>query len=124
MTETYAKSEAQAPRGSESVKELRTDPHSNQEIGQVGEKTRNKRITLDRKSSKRGTGVKNTVGGIIDQLIEDARKQLGKSRECVVWYQAETKECEEKLENLIKLKELQEQEPEEIDQDDEVSLEE
>ncbi|MEG4329981.1 hypothetical protein, partial [Microcoleus sp. herbarium5] len=49
------------------------------------------------------------VGGMLDQLIDDAEKQLVKSRECIVWYREEEKEYEQKLNNFRRLKQLHEQ---------------
>jgi phage shock protein A len=56
-----------------------------------------------------GASLVYAIGGILDQLIDDAEKQLVKSRECIVWYREEAKEYEQKLNNLRKLKELQQQ---------------
>ncbi len=115
MTETYAESETKASRGDEKSQKLRLDTDGSQNAGRTGERTGAKCLTPDRKNCTEGIGVKNAIGGILDQLIEDTRKQLGKSRECVVWYQSEIKEFEEKLKNLLQLKKLQEQQGQEID---------
>ncbi|MEG4066240.1 hypothetical protein QUA42_02610 [Microcoleus sp. Pol11C2] len=71
-------------------------------------------LRLDREASKEGIGDFNPFGGVIDQLIDDAKKQLVKSQECIVWYREEVKEYQQKLDNLIKLKELQEQQYQEM----------
>jgi phage shock protein A len=47
-----------------------------------------------------GASLVYAIGGILDQLIDDAEKQLVKSRECIVWYREEAKEYEQKLNNL------------------------
>ncbi|NQE38511.1 hypothetical protein [Microcoleus asticus] len=111
MTEDYGqKSEATGIRREEKSQELRIDAYGGEDAGRISEGSRNQRITSNRKSSKEGTGVKNTIGGILDQLLEDAEKQLAKSRECIVWYREEAKEYEQKIQNLRKLIELQDQE--------------
>ena len=46
---------------------------------------------------------------MLDQLIDDAEKQLVKSHECIVWYREEVKEYEQKLNNFRKLKQLHQQ---------------
>lgn len=125
MNETYGqKSKRETSWGDEESKELRTDANSSQDARRVSEGDGTQRLQPNRESSKEGIGLKSAIGGILDQLLEDAKKQLVKSRECIVWYREEAKEYEQKIENLRKLKELQEQEPEKIDQDDKVSLEE
>lgn len=121
MTETYAESEAEASRGDEKSQELRPDTDGSQNAGRSGERTGAECLTPNRKNCTEGISAKNAIGGILDQLIEDTRKQLGKSRECVVWYQSEIKEFEDKLKNLTQLKELQQQQ--EIDDEDQVNLE-
>lgn len=121
MTETYAESETEASRGDEKSQKLRPDTDGSQNAGRAGERTGAECLTPNRKNCTEGIGAKNAIGGILDQLIEDTHKQLGKSRECVVWYQSEIKEFEEKLKNLIHLKELQQQQ-QEIDNESEESL--
>jgi hypothetical protein len=120
MSDTYGqkKSEAKASRGDESSQELRFDANGGENAGRASEKSRTERLTLNRKSRQRGTGALCAIGGIIDQLIEDAHKQLVKSRECVVWYQSEVRESEQKLENLRNLKKLQEQAQVEDDEEE------
>jgi hypothetical protein len=124
MNDTYGqeKSKAKTSRGDEESQELRFDADGSQDVGRAREKTRAERLTLNRKSRQRRTGALCAIGGILDQLIEDARKQLVKSQECVVWYQSEVKESKEKLENLLNLKRLQESEQETEDDEDEVDL--
>jgi hypothetical protein len=122
MNDTYGqKSKAEASRRDENPEELRFDADSGENVGRISEKSRTQRLTLDRKSRQRGTGALCAIGGIIDQLIEDAQKQLVKSRECVVWYQSEVRESEEKLANLQNLKKLQEEAQAEDDEDPEAS---
>ncbi|MEG4842481.1 hypothetical protein [Microcoleus sp. B9-D4] len=79
-------------------------------------------LELDRENSAARAGNFNPFGGVLDQLIDDARKQLIKSNECIVWYREEVKEYEEKLNNLIKLKELQEQQYQEMRRQQEMLL--
>jgi hypothetical protein len=124
MNDTYGqkKSETETSRGNEKSQKLRIDADGGADVRRASEKTRAERLTLNRKSRQRGTGALCTLGGILDQLIEDARKQLVKSQECVVWYQSEVKESKEKLENLLSLKQLQESEQEAEDDEDEVNL--
>jgi hypothetical protein len=124
MNDTYGQKESKAKtsRGDEESQELRFDADSGPDVGRVSEKTRTERLTLNRKSRQGRTGALCAIGGILDQLIEDARKQLVKSQECVVWYQSEVKESKEKIENLLNLKKLQESEQETEDEKDEVNL--
>jgi hypothetical protein len=49
------------------------------------------------------------TGGIISQLIADAEDRLGKTRECIEWYEREEDEDLARLENLKKLQKLAEQ---------------
>ncbi|MEG4335432.1 hypothetical protein QUB40_26365 [Microcoleus sp. AT9_A2] len=79
-------------------------------------------LELDRENCSEGAGDFNPFGGVLDQLIDDARKQLIKSNECIVWYREEVKEYEEKLKNLVKLKELQEEQYQEMRRQQEVIL--
>ena len=89
------------------------------------------RLGFDRENSAAGAGDFNPFGGVIDQLIDDAKKQLVKSQECIIWYREEAKEYQDKLENLTKLKELQQQQfqqmkelqQQEADDEDQVNLE-
>ncbi len=124
MTETYAESETEASRGDEKSQKLWPDTDGSQNAGRVSTGTGTQRLALDRKNSTEGISAKDAIGGILHQLIEDARKQLAKSRECIVWYQSEAREYEEKLKNLTELMELQElQQQQEIDDEDQVNLE-
>lgn len=45
---------------------------------------------------------------ILDQLIDDTRDQLEKSRECIDWYIRESAEYEEKLKSLNELRAMAE----------------
>jgi hypothetical protein len=105
-------SETTRIRGTESEQNLRIDANSSSNAKRTSEGAGNQLITLNRESSKEGISPKSAIGGILDQLLEDAEKQLVKSRECIVWYREEAKEYEQKIENLRKLKKLEEQEPE------------
>ncbi len=116
MTESYAKSETQASRGDKSDEGIRLDTDSRENAGQVSTRDGTERLQPDRKNSSPGNFLGNAIGGILDQLIDDAEKQLVKSRECIVWYREEAKECEQKLNNLIKLRELQRQQQEQQQQ--------
>lgn len=116
------KSETEGIRGVEGHKSFRLNPYGSENAERVSEGVGHQSITLDRKSSTEGIGVKNAIGGILHQLIEDARKQLVKSRECIIWYQAEAEEYEEKLKNLVQLMELQEQQENTSIEDEDDSL--
>jgi hypothetical protein len=110
MTENYGKeSETEGVRGEEKRQDLWIDTNSGSNAGRVSERIRSELVTSDRENSKEGTSLVYAIGGILDQLIDDAEKQLVKSRECIVWYREEAKEYEQKLNNLRKLKELQQQ---------------
>jgi hypothetical protein len=110
MTEDYGKkSETKGVRGEEKRQDLWIDTNSGSNAGRVSEGIRSELVTSDRENSKEGASVVYAIGGILDQLIDDAEKQLVKSRECIVWYREEAKEYEQKLNNLRKLKELQQQ---------------
>jgi len=124
MNDTYGQKESEAKTswGDEKSQKLRSDADGSQDVGRISEKSRAERLTLNRKGRQRRTGALSTLGGILDQLIEDARKQLVKSQECVVWYQSEVKESKEKLENLLNLKKLQESQQETEDDEDDVSV--
>ncbi|TAE14061.1 MAG: hypothetical protein EAZ94_08270 [Oscillatoriales cyanobacterium] len=117
MIESYGKkSEAEGIRGEEERADLRSNSHSSKDAGRIGEGIRNQCISPDREGGEEGTGASDALGGILDQLIDDAQKQLVKSLECIVWYQSEARECEQKLNNLVKLKELQARQKEEQQQ--------
>lgn len=103
------KSKTEGIRGVEGHESFRLNPYGSENAERPSEGMGHQFLAPDRKSSTEGISVKNAIGGILHQLIEDARKQLVKSRECIIWYQAEAEEYEEKLKNLIQLMELQEQ---------------
>ena len=110
MTENYGKeSETEGVRGEEKRQDLWTNTNSSSNAGRVSEGIRSELVTSDRENSKEGASLVYAIGGILDQLIDDAEKQLVKSRECIVWYREEAKEYEQKLNNLRKLKQLQQQ---------------
>jgi hypothetical protein len=110
MTENYGKeSETEGVRGEKERQDLWIDTNSGSNAGRVSEGIRSELVTSDRENSKEGASLVYAIGGILDQLIDDAEKQLVKSRECIVWYREEAKEYEQKLNNLRKLKELQQQ---------------
>ncbi len=75
--------------GAEGHQSLRIDAYGSENAERVSEGAGNQFVALDRKSSKEGIDLKNPVGGILDQLLEDAEKQFVKSRECIVWYREE-----------------------------------
>lgn len=117
MIESYGKeSETEGIRREEERPDLRTNTNGSENAGRIGEGIGNQCISPDREGGEEGVGASDALGGILDQLIDDAQKQLVKSLECVVWYQSEAKECEQKLNNLIKLKELQARQKEEQQQ--------
>jgi hypothetical protein len=121
MTETYAKRETQSSRGDKKNKGLRVDANSGKDVGRTGQGAGSQRVQSDRENRSAGDLVGHTVGGILDQLIEDAEGQLVKTRECVVWYQSELKEREEKLQKLRKLKDLHQQQIQEDSEESEMS---
>jgi len=106
--------EAVGVRGSEGDESLRSYTYRSEAFSGVGARIGSQSLTVDREVSKEGIGGFNPFGGVIDQLIVDARKQLVKSEECIVWYREEVKEYQEKLDNLVKLKELQEQQQQQM----------
>jgi hypothetical protein len=106
MTETYAKSETHASRGKEGHEGVRFDADSSKNARRISTGIGVERFQSDREGSKEGNLLGHAVGGMLDQLIDDAEKQLVKSRECIVWYREEEKEYEQKLSNFRKLKEL------------------
>jgi hypothetical protein len=99
-------------------------PHANgsEALSGVGAGFGGQWLGLDREVGAARVGDFNPFGGVLDQLIDDARKQLVKSNECIVWYTEEVKEYQEKLNNLIKLKELQEQQYQEMRRQQEMLL--
>ncbi|MEP6517437.1 hypothetical protein [Microcoleus vaginatus] len=109
MTEIYAQSETQTPRGNEGNERIRPDSDSSETAGRASTGTRTQRFQPDRKDSEEGNFLSHAVGGMLDQLIDDAEKQLVKSRECIVWYREEEKEYEQKLNNFRRLKQLHKQ---------------
>ncbi len=108
------KSETVGVRGSESYKSLRPYTDGSEALSGVSGGFGNQSLTLNREASKEGTGNFNPFGEVIDQLIDDAKKQLVKSQECIVWYREEAKEYQEKLNNLVKLKKLQQQQQQQM----------
>ncbi|MEG4225548.1 hypothetical protein QUA35_06625 [Microcoleus sp. N9_B2] len=101
-------------RGIENEQDVYPDADGSTAFSGAGGRFGRQWLGLDREASKEGIGNFNPFGGVIDQLIDDAKKQLVKSQECIVWYRAEVQEYQEKLNNLIKLKELQEQQYQEM----------
>jgi hypothetical protein len=108
------KSEAVGVRGSESHESIRSYTHGSETLSGVSGGVGSQSVTINREDSKEGARDFDPFGGVIDQLIDDARKQLVKSQECIVWYREEAKEYQEKLNNLIKLKELQQQQQQQM----------
>ena len=109
MTEIYAKSETHAARGKEGDEGLRLDADSREDARRISTGIGTERFQPDRESGKEGNLLGYAVGGMLDQLIDDAEKQLVKSHECIVWYREEVKEYEQKLNNFRKLKQLHQQ---------------
>jgi len=108
------KSEAVGVRGSEGHESIRPYTHGSEALSGVSGGLGGQSVTINREDSKEGARDFDPFGGVIDQLIDDARKQLVKSQECIVWYREEAKEYQEKLNNLIKLKELQQQQQQQM----------
>ena len=108
------KSEAVGVRGSEGHESIRPYTHGSEALSGVSGGVGSQSVTINREDSKEGARDFDPFGGVIDQLIDDARKQLVKSQECIVWYREEAKEYQEKLNNLIKLKELQQQQQQQM----------
>lgn len=107
MTEIYGKEgETEGIRREEERPDLWTDTDSSGDAGRASQGVRYQRLSLNRESSQEGDILSYAVGGMLDQLIDDAEKQLVKSRECIVWYREEEKEYEQKLNNFRRLKEL------------------
>jgi len=109
MTEIYAKSETHASRGEEVSEGVRLDANSREDARRISTGVGIQPFPPDRKDSKEGNLLGYAVGGMLDQLIDDAEKQLVKSHECIVWYREEVKEYEQKLNNFRKLKQLHQQ---------------
>jgi vacuolar-type H+-ATPase subunit I/STV1 len=108
------KSEAVGVRGSQGHESIRPYTHGSEALSGVSRGLGGQSVTINREDSKEGARDFDPFGGVIDQLIDDARKQLVKSQECIVWYREEAKEYQEKLNNLIKLKELQQQQQQQM----------
>ncbi|WP_341730878.1 hypothetical protein [Microcoleus sp. EPA2] len=98
---------------SQSDESVRAYADGSEDAQRFGEGTRDKCVTPNREDSQKRVGSSCALGGILDQLIDDAEKQLVKSRECIVWYTEEVKDYEQKLNNLRKLKELQQKQEQE-----------
>ncbi|MEG4121906.1 hypothetical protein QUA43_31155 [Microcoleus sp. N9_B4] len=109
-------------RGTEEEHDVHSHADSGEALSANSGGFRTQLLGLNREDSAAGGGNFNPFGGILDQLIDDARKQLIKSNECIVWYKEEVKEYQEKLNNLIKLKELQEQQYQEMQQQQQMLL--
>lgn len=107
-------SETVGVRGSEGEQNVWPHTDRSEALSGAGGGLGSQLLTIDREASKEGTRNFNPFGGVIDQLIDDAKKQVVKSQECIVWYREEVKEYQQKLDNLIKLKELQEQQYQEM----------
>ncbi|MEG4964659.1 MULTISPECIES: hypothetical protein [unclassified Microcoleus] len=101
-------------RGSEGHESFRAYTYGSETLSGASARVGGQSLTIDREDSKEGTGSFDPFGGVIDQLIDDARKQWVKSQECIVWYRSEAEEYKQKLDNLIKLKELQQQQQQEM----------
>jgi hypothetical protein len=108
------KGETLRVRGSEGGQSVYPHTDSSEALSGVSARVGGQLLTLDRENSAAGVRDFNPFGGVIDQLIDDARKQLVKSQECIVWYREEAKEYQDKLNNLTKLKELQQQQHEQM----------
>ena len=116
------KSETLTVRGTENEQDFHYHADSGQAVSADSGRLRSEFVGLNREDSATGGRDFNPFGGILDQLIDDAKKQLIKSRECIVWYREEEKEYQEKVNNLIKLKELQEQQYQEMRRQHEMLL--
>lgn len=101
-------------RGSEGGQSVHPYTDGSEALSGASARVGGQLLTLDREDSAARVGNFDPFGGVIDQLIDDARKQLVKSQECIVWYREEAKEYQQKLDNLVKLKELQQQQQEEM----------
>src|SRR4028119_1556398 len=99
-------SQTERIRGSQEDNHLWIDTHGSTDAGRTSEGVRAVSLELYRKDCSEGDYSDDPLGGILDQLIDDAQKQFVKSQECIVWYQSEAKEIKVKLQNLKKLKEL------------------
>ncbi|WP_293126871.1 hypothetical protein [Microcoleus sp. bin38.metabat.b11b12b14.051] len=95
--------------GAEEECGVRPNANCREDAERASQGTGTECLTPDRENSAERNRHTNPIGGILDQLIDDARKQLGKARECVVWYQSEVKEYEQKLQTFVELKKVQEE---------------
>lgn len=109
-------------RGAEGQQSFYPNPDGSAAFAGASTGFRDQLFTFDRENSPARTANFNPFGGILDQLIDDVKKQLVKSRECIVWYREEEKEYQEKLNNLLGLKELQEQQYQEMRRQQELIL--
>ena len=116
------KSETLTVRGIEDEQDIHDHADSGEALSGVSARVGSQLLGLDREDSAARSGDFQPFGGVLDQLIEDTRKQLIKSNECIVWYREEVKEYEEKLKNLTKLKELQEEQYQEMRRQQEILL--
>ena len=96
-------------RGIEDEQDIHSHADGGEAFSGTSARAGSQRLGLDREVSAAGAGDFDPFGGVIDQLIDDATKQLVKSQECIVWYRSEAEEYQQKLNNLIKLKEQQQQ---------------
>jgi hypothetical protein len=101
--------QTQRIRGNKNTQDVRTDSHWGENVERVGAGVGNQPLATDRENSSSGIATYDPLGGVLDQLIDDAEKQWVKSQECIVWYQQEAQEYKQKLDKLRKLKELQQQ---------------
>ncbi|MEG4330259.1 hypothetical protein, partial [Microcoleus sp. herbarium5] len=72
MTEIYAKSETHAARGKEGDERLRSDADSREDARRISTGTGAERFQPDREGGKEGNILGYAVGGMLDQLIDDA----------------------------------------------------
>ncbi|MEG4497567.1 hypothetical protein QUB05_05650 [Microcoleus sp. F10-C6] len=116
------KGETLRVRGTENEQDFHYHADSGETLSADSGGVRSEFIGLNREDSAARGGDCHPFGGVLDQLIDDTRKQLVKSNECIVWYREEVKEYEEKLKNLIKLKEQQEEQYQEMRRQQEMLL--
>jgi hypothetical protein len=119
MSEVHEKSRDEEIRGNQETEELWDNTNSRKNVGGISRGDGTECFSPHRKDRSPRNPAKNIAGGILDQLIEDARKQLVKTRECIVWYQNELDEYKAKIQHLEELKAL-----EETEEDDEQDIEE
>lgn len=101
---------ASALRREEKTQELWDHSDGSETSRGASQRTGSERVEPHRENRTTGNRRNTLSGGILDQLIEDASKQLAKARECVVWYQSEIEEYKQKLQRLEELKALEEEE--------------